>query len=122
MAHFAKINIDSIVEQVIVVNNEIILKADGTESELKGKRFLNSIFGSANWAQTFYNGSIRKNYAGIGYFYDSTRDAFITPKPYNSWILNEQTCVWDSPIDYPNDGKMYKWNEEIINWEEVIKE
>jgi hypothetical protein len=63
--------------------------------------------------------AFRKNAAGIGYYYDSIRDAFIPPKPYTSWILNEQSCLWQSPIPYPNDGKMYQWNEEIGNWEEI---
>ena len=66
--------------------------------------------------------ALRKNYAGIGYTYDATRDAFIPPQPFNSWTLNEDTCLWDSPVPYPEDGKLYKWNEEILNWEEVIIE
>ena len=66
--------------------------------------------------------ALRKNYAGIGYTYDSAKDAFIPPKPFNSWTLNEDTCLWDSPVAYPTDGKFYKWNEEILNWEEVIIE
>ena len=122
MAHFAKINNENIVEQVIVVNNDVILKSDGTESELKGKQFLNSILGQAKWVQTSYNGSFRKNYAGIGFTYDSERDAFIPQKPFNSWILNEDTCRWESPITYPTDGKLYNWNEDILNWEELIIE
>jgi len=118
MAHFAKLNNQNIVEQVIVVNNDVLLKSDGTESELKGKQFLNSTFGSAKWVQTSFNGNIRKNYAGLDYIYDSTRDAFIPPKPFESWTLNEETCLWDAPVPYPIDGKFYKWNEEILNWEE----
>ena len=66
--------------------------------------------------------ALRKNYAGIGYSYDATKDAFIPPQPFNSWVLNEDTCLWDSPVAYPTDGKFYKWNEEILNWEEVIIE
>ena len=120
MAHFAKINNKNIVEQVVVVNNEVILKSDGTESELKGKQFLNSIFGQAKWLQTSYNGAFRKNFAGIGFTYDSERDAFIPPKPFNSWILNEDNCLWESPMPYPSDGKLYNWNEDILNWEELI--
>jgi hypothetical protein len=121
MAHFAKINNENIVEQVTVVNNDVILKSDGAESELKGKQFLNSILGQAKWVQTSYNGTFRKNYAGIGFTYDSTRDAFIPPKPFESWTLNEATCRWDSPIDFPMDGNIYEWNESILNWEKVIK-
>jgi len=119
MAHFAKINNDNIVEQVLVVNNEVMLKADGTESELKGKQFLNATFGSAKWVQTSYNGTFRKNYAGIGFTYDTDRDAFIAPKPFESWLLNEETCRWESPVPYPADGKMYNWDEDSLNWIEV---
>ena len=85
MAHFAKLDSDNIVTQVVVVDNSVLEKADGTESELKGKQFLNSLLGTATWKQTSYNGNIRKNYAGVGYKYDSTRDAFIPPKPFDSW-------------------------------------
>lgn len=63
--------------------------------------------------------AFRKNYAGIGYYYDSIRDAFIPPKPFPSWILNEESCLWDSPVPYPNDGKKYTWNEDILNWQEI---
>lgn len=122
MAHFAKLNDENIVIAVHVVNNQVILKADGTESELKGKQFLNSLHGTAKWVQTSYNGTFRKNYAGLGFTYDSERDAFIAQKPFNSWILNEDTCRWESPIPYPSDGKLYTWNEESLNWEELIVE
>jgi len=121
MAHFAKLNNENIVEQVLAVNNAVLLKADGTESELKGKQFLNATFGNAKWVQTSYNGSTRKNYAGIGFTYDSERDAFISPKPFNSWLLNEDTCRWEAPIEYPTDGKMYSWSEEELNWIELIQ-
>jgi len=121
MAHFAKVNNENIVEQVLVVNNAVLLKADGTESELKGKQFLNATFGDAKWVQTSYNATIRKNSAGIGFTYDLERDAFISPKPYNSWLLNEETCRWDAPIECPTDGKMYSWSEEELNWIELIQ-
>jgi len=121
MAHFAKLNDKNIVIAVHVVNNQVILKSDGTESELKGKQFLNSILGQAKWVQTSYNGTFRKNFAGIGFTYDSDRDAFIAAKPFNSWILNEDTCRWESPIPYPSDGKLYTWNEEALNWEEITE-
>ena len=117
MAHFAKINSNNIVEIVHVVNNEVITKEDGTEDESKGKDFLNTLFGSATWVQTSYNNNFRKNYAGVGYTYDSVRDAFIPPKPYNSWVLNEDTCQWEAPTAYPSDGKMYSWNESSKSWE-----
>jgi hypothetical protein len=117
MAHFTKLNSENIVTEILVVGDGDILKADGTQSELKGKQFLNSLFGTATWKQTFEDGSSRKNYAGIGYTYDSERDAFIAPKPYNSWTLNETTCQWESPLSYPSDGKHYSWNESNIVWE-----
>lgn len=116
MAHFAKLDSNNIVTQVLVVANEVLLKTDGTESELKGKQFLNSLFGTATWKQTSYNGTIRKNYAGIGYKYDSTRDAFIPPKPFTSWTLNETTCQWEAPVSYPTDGNMHNWNEDSQEW------
>ena len=121
MAHFAKLNNENIVEQLFVVNNTVLLKADGTESELKGKQFLNATFGNAKWIQTSINCNFRKNYASIGFYYDLERDAFISPKPYNSWLLNEETCRWEAPIEYPSDGKMYSWSEEELNWIELIQ-
>jgi len=104
MAHYAKVN-NRIVEQVIVA------EAD----------FFNTFIDSSpgEWIQTSYDGSIRKNYAGIGYTYDSTRDAFIPPKPYPSWVLNEDTCQYDSPVPYPTDDKHYTWDEETTNWIEL---
>ena len=119
MAHFAKINSDSIVEIVHVVNNAVITKEDGTEDESKGKDFLNSLFGSATWVQTSYNNNFRKNYAAVGYTYDSIRDAFIPPKPYNSWVLNEDTCQWESPVEFPDANNRYNWNEENQEWDYV---
>jgi len=116
MAHFAKLDSDNIVTQVVVVDNSVLEKADGTESELKGKQFLNSLLGSAKWVQTSYNGTIRKNYAGVGYKYDSTRDAFIPPKPYTSWTLNETTCLWEAPVVYPSDGNIHNWDEANQQW------
>ena len=127
MASFAKLNLENIVEQVISIHNNELLN-NGIESEAKGVIFCKSLYGQdTNWKQTSYNTNggvhklggnpFRKNHAGIGYIYDSNRDAFIAPKPYNSWILNEQTCNWEAPVTRPNDGNMYKWNEEILNWE-----
>ena len=100
MAHFAKVE-DDIVTQVVVAEQAYIDTKEGT------------------WVQTSYNASIRKNYAGIGYTYDSTRDAFISPQPYPSWILNEDTCGWESPVAMPDDGKPYIWNEATTNWTEI---
>ena len=115
MAHFAKLGKGNIVEQVVVVSNAI------ATTEQAGIDFLNDLYRDRNvvWKQTSYNATIRKNFAGIGFKYDQTRDAFIAPKPYPSWILNEDTCLWEAPIAYPDDGQDYKWNETIQNWELV---
>ena len=116
MAHFAELDSDNIVLRVVRVENSVILKADNTESELKGKQFLNSLLGSSKWVQTSLSASFRKNFAGIGYSYDSTRDAFIPPKPYASWILNETTCIWEAPVAHPTDGTACDWDEENQQW------
>ena len=115
MAHFAKIE-NNIVTQVIVVGNSDILDDDGNESETIGKAFCTNLL-SGNWVQTSYNGTFRKNYAAIGDTYDVSRDAFIAIQPYNSWVLNETTCQWDAPVDYPGDGNNYRWNEETTSWD-----
>lgn len=121
MAHFAKLDEDNIVTEVIVVHNNELLDENENESEQKGISFLiDWSDGHTNWKQTSYNRKFRKNYAGIGYTYDSNRDAFIPPKPFSSWVLNEESCLWESPLSYPNDGKKYKWNEEELRWEEII--
>lgn len=117
MAHFAKLDENNIVLEVIVINNNELLE-NGIELESKGIEFCQSLFGG-NWKQTSYNGNFRKNYAGIGFYYDSVRDAFIEPKPFNSWILNENTCKWESPIPMPNDNNLYAWNEDNQTWDEV---
>jgi hypothetical protein len=108
MSHFAKINSDNIVTQVIVAEQDFI------NSGLVGDSFL--------WVQTSYNGNFRKNYAGLGNTYDTTRDAFIAPQPYPSWTLNEDTCRWESPVPYPDDDKRYTWDEATTNWVEVTGE
>lgn len=121
MAHFAQLDENNIVTQVIVVSNEDIKDSDGNESELTGIAFCKSLIGSNTiWKQTSYNANIRKNYAGIGFTYDETRDAFISPKPYASWTLNETTCRWEAPVAYPNDGNLYSWNEETTSWVPLI--
>lgn len=119
MAHFAQLDENNVVIQVIVVHNNELMD-NGQESETKGIAFCQSLFGG-NWKQTSYNGNMRKNYAGVGYNYDAQRDAFIPPKPFNSWVLNEITCQWQAPVDYPNDGKNYKWDESTISWIEVTR-
>ena len=130
MAHFAKINSSNIVVQVIVVNDNELL-VDGTESEAQGINFLNATYkvDNVNWKQTSYNTHsgvhseggtpLRKNYAGIGYTYDASKDAFIPPKPFNSWSLNETTCQWQAPVAYPDDNKKYRWNEDTTSWDEI---
>jgi hypothetical protein len=120
MAHFAKIDNNNIVINIIVVHNNELLDQGGNEIEQKGIDFCKSLFGQdTNWIQTSYNGNFRKNYAGIGFTYDETRDAFIAPKPYNSWILNTDNCRWEAPIPMPTDGKLYKWSEETLTWIEI---
>ena len=120
MAHFAKLGVGNIVEQVIVVHNSVITDSNGIEQEQLGVDFINKLYNTRDvWKQTSYNNNIRKNFAGIGYQYDQTRDAFIPPKPFNSWILNEDTCRWESPVAYPQDGNEYKWNESTLTWDIV---
>lgn len=118
MAHFAQINDSNVVLQVIVVDNKDTSDASGVEKEHIGKAFCEKLFGG-NWVKTSYNGSIRKNYAGIGYTYDSARDAFIGPKPFNSWVLNETSCKWEAPSAMPSDGKQYRWDEDTTSWLEI---
>jgi len=117
MASFAKIGLNSKVIAVISVNNEVLKDASGIEREELGIQFLNELYGWPIWKQTSYNNNFRKNHAGIGYTYDEDRDAFIPPKPFKSWILNETTCLWESSIPYPNDGNRYSWNEENLTWD-----
>lgn len=118
MAHFAQLDENNTVLQVIVVNNNELMD-NGQESESKGIAFCQSLFPGTVWKQTSYNGNIRKNYAGIGFQYDSQRDAFIPPQPFPSWVLNEQTCRWDAPTPYPTDGKLYYWDESSLSWVEA---
>jgi len=114
MAHFAKIGVGNKIIKVAVVSNNI------ATTEQAGVDFLNNLYGSKDvWKQTSYNGNIRKNYAAVGYTYDQTRDAFIAPKPYASWILNEDTCLWEAPVAYPDDGERYDWNESTTTWDIV---
>jgi|TARA_R100001530_G_scaffold19431_2_gene16398 hypothetical protein len=121
MAHFAKIGTGNIVEQVLVVNNDVITDENGNEQEKLGMDFLNNLLNTRDvWKQTSYNENFKKNYAGVGYTYDESRDAFIPPKDYPSWTLNEDTCRWEAPSARPDDGKDYSWNEETTSWEEII--
>jgi hypothetical protein len=118
MAHFAKLDENNIVIDVIVVSNEAL---DSNDQETSGIEFLTEWSGGySNWKQTSFNGTIRKNFAGINFTYDATRDAFIPPKPFNSWTLDEATCQWNAPTPMPNDDKFYAWNEATLSWEEVV--
>ena len=118
MAHFAELDGNNVVLRVIVVHNNELLGENGNESEQKGIDFCVAHYGGT-WIQTSYNGSLRIKYAGIGDTYDLDKDAFIAPKPYPSWVLNETTCQWEIPIPYPTDGKDYVWNEETVSWVET---
>ena len=128
MAHFAKLDESNIVTTVNVVHNNELL-VDGTENEQKGINFLKKLYNWDYWKQTSYNTtggvhklggtSFRKNYAGIGYTYDADRDAFIAPQPYPSWTLNDDTCLWDPPVAYPDDGQIYEWNESTTSWDVI---
>jgi len=118
MAHFAEIDQFGKVKRVIVVDNKDTADALGVEKEHIGAAFCEKLFGGT-WKQTSYNGNFRKNYAGIGYDWDEARNAFVPPKPFASWVLDENTCQWKSPIPMPTDGKMYSWNEGTQAWDEV---
>ena len=118
MAHFAELDNNDIVLRVVVVSNADTSTPDGTEVESIGVAFCQRLFGG-NWKQTSYNGNFRVRYAGIGYSYSTELDAFIPPKPYPSWLLDTQTCLWDPPVPYPSDGKQYYWDEETLSWVEV---
>jgi len=111
MAHYAFLNENNVVTEVIVGKDE-------TDTTHDWEQYYGAIRGQV-CKRTSYNGNIRKNYAGIGCTYDAQRDAFIPPQPYPSWTLNEDTCRWSAPISKPTDGKMYKWNESTTSWVEV---
>lgn len=119
MAHFAELDANNVVLRVIVVHNNELMEG-GQESEAKGIAFCQSLFGG-NWVQTSYNANFRKNYAGIGYTWDSTRDAFIPPQPFPSWVINEGTCQWQAPTPMPTDGKKYSWDEATTSWKEMAE-
>ena len=116
MAHFAKIGLNNKVTNVITVHDNVLKDADGVEQEVLGVQYLENLTGWSIWKQTSYNRNIRKNFAGIGHTYDENRDAFISPKPYPSWILNETTCAYNAPVAQPDNENNYTWNEDIVNW------
>lgn len=123
MAHFAKLDLTNTVLSVEVVDNYNIVDSTGNEKEEIGIAYLESVYGVQEgivWKQTSYNKNFRKNYAGTGFTYDAGRDAFIPPKPFASWLLNETTCQWEAPTPRPTgDGKYYNWNESTTSWEEL---
>lgn len=123
MAHFAQLDDNNVVTQVIVVSNNELLDANGVEREELGVGFCQRLFGG-NWKQTSYNHNFRKRYAGIGYSYNADLDAFVPPKPYASWVLNTEEATWEAPIPVPADQgqgdppKFYHWVEESQSWAE----
>ena len=118
MAHFAELDANNVVLRVIVVGNKDTADANGVEKEHIGAAFCERLFGGT-WKQTSYNGNMRKNYAGIGYTYNPNIDAFVPPKPYASWVLNNDTAQWEAPTPMPTDGKRYSWNEPTLSWIET---
>ena len=120
MAHFAELDSNNVVLRVIVVGNTDTADANGVEKEHIGAAFCERLFGG-NWKQTSYNGNKRKNYAGLGYTYDTQRDAFIPPRPFASWVLDEQTCQWQAPTPMPTDGKRYSWDEATLSWKQAAE-
>jgi hypothetical protein len=125
MAHFAQLDENNVVTQVIVVSNNELLDASGVEREEMGIGFCQRLFGG-NWKQTSYNHNLRKRYAGIGYTYNAELDAFVPPKPFPSWVLDNDEANWKAPVAAPADmgmgegQKMYTWNESTTSWEEVV--
>jgi hypothetical protein len=129
MASFAKIGLNSKVIEVLSIHNNVLKDSNGVEQEVIGIDFLTKLTGYPVWKQTSYNTHggvhnnngipLRKNHAGIGYTYDEDRDAFIPKKPFNSWILNEDTCNWEAPVAYPQDDNKYSWNESTLTWDIV---
>jgi hypothetical protein len=111
MSSWAEIDENNIVIRVLV--------GDNNEPD-EGEAFMKSLGG--NWVKTSYNGNIRKNFAGTGFFYDAERDAFIPPKTFESWVLNEETCQWEAPVPYPTDGIMYSWDEETTDWKAIVND
>jgi len=137
MAHFSKLDENNIVTEIMVISNDDMLDGDGNESEAVGVAFIQNLLNDgATWKQTSYNtyggkynsdvensvwvteGAFRKNYGGIGYTYDETLDAFLPPKDFDSWTLNTTTCLYEPPIAYPEDGKVYYWDEDVYNNDE----
>jgi hypothetical protein len=117
MAHFAQLE-NNVVTQVIVVSDKDTADEQGVEKEDIGIAFCSNLLGGT-WKQTSYNNRIRKNYAGVGYTYDETLNAFVPPQPFASWILDTDKAQWKAPVDMPTDGKRYTWNEETKSWDVI---
>lgn len=117
MAHFAELDENNVVTRVIVVGNADTSDANGVEKEHIGAAFCERLLGGT-WKQTSYNGNMRKRYAGIGFTYNEALDAFVPPKPFASWTLNNTTADWEAPVAMPTDGKVYVWNESTLSWDE----
>ena len=117
MAHFAEIDENNIVRRVVVINNNVLLDSDGNEQESLGVEFCAQTF-SGTWKQTSYNSNIRKNFASLGYSYNSSIDAFVPPKPFDSWVLDTEIAEYVAPVDMPNDENEYIWNEETTSWDQ----
>lgn len=118
MAHFARLDENNVVTQVIVVANTDTADANGVEKEHIGAAFCERLLGGT-WKQTSYNGNFRKRYAGVGYTYNIELDAFVPPKPYSSWVLDNDTATWIAPVSKPDDGKLYRWDEPTLSWVEI---
>jgi hypothetical protein len=120
MAHFAQLDENNIVINIIVVANNDCVDGNGVETEGEGINFCKRLLGTeTQWVQTSYNANFRKNYAGLGYYYDLDRDAFIPPKPYDSWVLVEETAQWTAPVPIPDTSKFYDWDESTTSWIEI---
>jgi len=121
MASFAKIGNNNEVLEVLSISNDVITDSNNVEQELLGVSFLTKLTGHSNWKQASYNASFRKCFPGIGFTYDEAKNAFIPPKPFNSWVLNENTWRWDPPVEVPTEplasNLRYFWNENIVNWD-----
>lgn len=120
MAHFAELDSNNVVLRVIVVGDKDTADVNGNEVESIGVSFCQKLLGG-NWKQTSYNGNKRKNYAGAGFTYDAAIDAFVPPKPYPSWVLNNETAQWVAPVPMPTDGKKYTWDEATQSWVESVE-
>lgn len=121
MAHIVKLNEESVVTDVYVIHNNELIDENGKESEQKGVDFVKALYGEGYYLQTSYNASFRKNYAGVGFLYDPILDAFIPPKPFPSWSLNEESCIWEAPVQEPArvDDYYNEWDEDNQIWKQI---